>query len=54
MTEPVDGGLSQYPVRECICPLRNVQIGSYDGAFSLIAFRDDIVEVFILAGFERL
>ena len=53
MAQPVDGGGSQDAVWEGIGPFRDVQIRSYDGAFSFVAFSDNIVEVLVLRALER-
>ena len=48
VAEAVDGGRAQDAIGEGVGPFRDVQVGGDDGAFTLIAFGDHLVEVLIL------
>ena len=54
MTQAVDGSRPQDAIGEGIRPFRDIQIGGDDGALSLVAFGDHLVEILILDAGERL
>lgn len=52
MAEPVNGCGPQDAIGEGVRPLRDIEVGSDNRAFAFIAFRDHVVEVFILDSLE--
>ena len=54
MAQAVDGGRPKDPVGKGVGPFGHIQVGSDNRAFAFIAFCNDVMEVLILVGLERL
>ncbi len=54
MPETVNGGCPQDAVGKGVGPFRDIQVRGNDGALSLVALGDHIVEVFVLGSFQWL
>ena len=53
MTQPVQVGGAEQLVGEGIAPFTEVQIAGEDGGAALVAFGDEVVEVFVMGWTKR-